>query len=177
MTYDKCAAPHGHHNTGNLMVEHIFHKSRFLVWLIVIASLIFSILLYLSSFKVMGHIIADFSSNMPTKVTDLQYQAVYMLKALDNLFIALTFQIISISHYGLFLSNTPPSESKFLQALHISSYHDVKINILQVSLLILVIIFLEQLVARGAVIETLYLSLSIATMMGAIIFAVKSMRH
>lgn len=125
----------------------------------------------------MGHIIHDFIFNMPVKATDLQYQAVYMLKALDNLFIALTFQVIAFSHYGLFLSDVPPSESKFLRALHISNYHDVKINIFHLSLLVLTIIFLEQLVAQGAVIETLYLAVSIAVVMMAIIFAVKSMRH
>lgn len=158
------------------MIEAVFRNSRYLVWLVVLASMVFAVLLYLSSFKVMLHIICDLALNMPARPGDLQLQAVGMLKALDNLLIAIAFHMVSISHYCFFLSKLPASESPFLKALHIADYHDLKVMLLQVALLILTVVFLERLVEHGSARDTLYLAAGIGIMMFAIAGAIKSIR-
>lgn len=159
------------------MIESIFKNSRYLVWLVVVASMVFAVLLYVSSFKIMGHIVWSLISDMPAKPGDLQLQAVSMLKALDNMLIAIAFQMFGISHYCFFLSDTPASASPFLKVLHVGNYHDLKVMLMQVSLLILTVVFLERLVEHGSALDTLYLAAGIALMMFALVAAIKSMRH
>lgn len=100
-----------------------------------------------------------------------------LLKILDILLIALAFQIISIAHYRFFISNKPTEDSLFLKTLHINNFHDLKIIILQVAALILTIMFLEQVAAVGATLETLYFAVSIAVMLAAVVFTMKSLKH
>lgn len=159
------------------MLENIFRNSRWMVVIIVIVSFIASILLYIASINAVLHFIVGFFKNLPSEPSDVQYQAVMLLKILDVLLIALTFQIISIAHYHFFISAEPNNDSRFLKALHIGSFHDLKIIILQVSSLILVIMFLEQIAAAGATLETLYFAVSIAVVMAAVVLTMKSLRH
>lgn len=85
--------------------------------------------------------------------------------------------MIAIANYRLFISNKPTQESRFLSVLDIHNFHDLKINLLHVSIIILVILFLEQAVLGGANINTFFYGASIAMVLGAIVLAIKSLRH
>ncbi|WP_416192758.1 YqhA family protein [Neisseria sp. CCUG12390] len=159
------------------ILEQIFKNSRLLVFIIVIVSFIASILLYIASINAGLHFIVGFVRELPDTPSKVQYQAVLLLKILDVLLIALTFQIISIAHYHFFISGKTNNDSQFLKALHINSFHDLKIIILQVASLILTIMFLEQVAAVGATLETLYFAVSIAVVMAAVVLTMKSLRH
>lgn len=103
--------------------------------------------------------------------------AVSLLKSLDILLIALAFQIVSIAHHRLFISRSSDTESRFLKAMHVNDFHDLKVILLQVSILILALVFLEQAVEVGATLETLYLALSNGIVIAALVFAIRSMQH
>lgn len=68
-------------------------------------------------------------------------------------------------------------EREFENPLDITSFHDLKITISQVAVLILVILFLEQAVDIGTTIETLYLGVAIGIVVLASVFAWKNMKH
>lgn len=159
------------------MLESLFRNSRFLVIIIVIMSFIASILLYISSISITGNIILEFFQDIPTTPSEGPLKAVKLLKALDVLLIALVFQIISVAHYHFFLSRNQDSKSLFLEVLHIDNYHDLKIIILQVSAIILAIVFLEQAVEVGGSLETLYLAISLALVILSLVFLMRNMKH
>jgi uncharacterized membrane protein YqhA len=95
---------------------------------------------------------------------------------LDLLLIGSTLQVIAVSLYRLFIAPVQVKESKFLSALHIESFHDLKITLVQVAVVILVILFLEQAVESGGTLETLYLGVAIALVMVASTFAWRGMK-
>lgn len=159
------------------MIESLFKNSRFLVFLIVISSMLSSVLLYISAVNIMINIVLDSIVSLPTKPSEGQIKAVMLLKSLDILLIALTFQIVSVAHYHLFISNQPENKSWFLEVFHISNFKDLKIILLKVAVLVLALIFLEQAVEKGATLETLYLSMASALMIFAIGFAIKIFKH
>lgn len=159
------------------MLENLFKNSRFLVLIIVAVSALASLALYFASVYSVLHLLGAFVANLPEKPGEVQYQAVMLLKILDILLIALAFQIISIAHYRFFISHKPTEDSLFLKTLHINNFHDLKIIILQVAALILTIMFLEQVAAVGATLETLYFAVSIAVMLAAVVFTMKSLKH
>jgi len=115
--------------------------------------------------------------NLPTNSDEGKRLAVKLLKVLDTLLIALTFQIIASGLYRLFLGD-PESEAKgLLKAMDIKNFHDLKITLMQVASVIMVILFLEQAVEVGATLETLYFAIAIAVVVCASVFAAKHMRH
>jgi uncharacterized membrane protein YqhA len=66
--------------------------------------------------------------------------------------------------------------STFLNVLNIKSFHDLKITIIQVSVVILVILFLEQAVELGAGLEILYFGSAVALVISASVYATRHMR-
>lgn len=159
------------------MIEKIFKNSRYLVFLTIIVSLISSVTLYTASLNIIFHVLYEFFNNPTVKPLDGQILAVNLLKTLDILLIALSFQMIAIATYRLFISNTPAKESRFLVVLGIKDFHDLEINLMQVSMIILVILFLEQAVEGGANLNTFLYGVAIAMVVVAIVFAIKSLRH
>lgn len=119
----------------------------------------------------------SFFLNPTVKPLEGQILAVNLLKTLDILLIALSFQMIAIASYRLFISNKPTQDSRFLSVLGIHNFHDLKINLMQVSLIILVILFLEQAVEGGANLNTLLYGAAIAMVVGAVVVSIKSLRH
>jgi len=158
------------------VVERIFQSSRFLVLVAVFTTAVSSVLVYLSCLSIVYHITLDFISGTPSTADQGKVLAVNLLKLLDLLLIGITLQVIAVSLYRLFITPLKVGESQFLGALHIRSFHDLKITLVQVSVVILVILFLEHTVDAGASLETLYLGLAIASMIIASTFAWRSMK-
>jgi uncharacterized membrane protein YqhA len=158
------------------VIERIFQSSRFLVLVAVFASAVSSVLIYLSCLSILYHIVLDFFSGPPSTADQGKVLAVKLLKLLDLLLIGITLQVISVSLYRLFITPLKLGQSQFLLALHIKSFHDLKITLVQVAVVILVILFLEHTVESGASLETFYFGASIALMIAASTFAWRQMK-
>ncbi|MCC5879579.1 MAG: YqhA family protein [Idiomarina sp.] len=131
--------------------------------------------LYLSTLIVVWNVVVDVVTQPPGSADGGKRLAVRLLKVLDILLIALTFQIISISLYRLFIKSSSGRPSQFIKVLRINNFHDLKITLLHVTIVILAILFLEQAVEVGAALETLYFGASVAVVIVAIVFATKHM--
>ncbi|MFW6080748.1 MAG: YqhA family protein [Desulfosalsimonas sp.] len=158
------------------MIEKVFQNSRFLVLIAITAASVSAILLYLGSLSVLIHTIMDLSHNIPKTTSSGKMLAVKLLKILDLLLIAITLQMISVSLYRLFITPFRMEKSTFLNVLNIKSFHDLKITIIQVSVVIMVILFLEQAVELGAVVEILYFGSAVALVILASIYASSKMK-
>lgn len=159
------------------MIEKIFRSSRFLVLVAVVASAVSCVLLYGVSINVLWNIALNVLRDLPASGDEGKSLAVSLLKLLDLLLIAITFQIITVSLYRLFIRPISVDESKFLEALDIKSFHDLKVTLSQVAVVILIVLFLEQAVETGASIETLYFGAAIGIVIVASVFAWKNMKH
>jgi len=159
------------------LIEQIFNNSRLLVVVTIVVSSLAAVMLYIVSIHVVFHIVIDFVSLVPSSADGGKRLAVKLLKVLDTLLIAVTFQIIAVSLYRLFIITDATQKSEFLRALSINNFHDLKITLIQVAMVILVIQFLEQAVEIGASVDTLYFGLAIAAVIAAGVWATKSMSH
>ena len=159
------------------MIEKVFRSSRFIVWVAIIICAVSSLLLYVASVNIIFNTTLDIVGDIPTSADSGKNLAVSLLKLLDLLLIAITFQIMALSLYRLFIRRMSVGEEGFEDSLDINSFHDLKITVSQVAVLILVIRFLEQAVEIGGTIETLYLGVSISIVVLASVFAWKNMKH
>ena len=158
-------------------MERILQSSRILVLLTIVVCAAAACLLYLSSAVIVYNIIWETLSQLPDTADLGKRLAVKLLKVLDTLLIALTFQIIATGLYRLFLGDVDNLDKGLLKAMDIKNFHDLKITLMQVASVIMVILFLEQAVEVGATLETLYFGLAIAVVVLASVFAAKQMRH
>lgn len=156
-------------------MEKMFGLSRYLVMVVVLTCLVAAVLLYLSSIFIVAQLVVDVVTDVPTSADSGKRLAVRLLKVLDVSLIAVTFQIIAIGLFRLFISPSPAERSGFLAALQINNFHDLKVTLLQVAVVILVVLFLEQAVEVGATLETLYLGLAFALVIASAVWAAKSM--
>lgn len=158
-------------------MEKLLQSSRILVILTIIVCAASACLLYAASVSIVYGIIIDTVMAIPVKADEGKRLAVKLLKVLDTLLIALTFQIIASALYRLFLTRTVERDKGLLKALDIKSFHDLKITLMQVASVILVILFLEQAVEVGATLETLYFGLAIGFVVLASMVAARLMNH
>ncbi|MFO7859845.1 MAG: YqhA family protein [Desulfosalsimonas sp.] len=158
------------------MIEKIFQSSRYLVLIAIAAASVSAIVLYFGSLSVLIHLLMDLLQEVPTTTESGKMLAVKLLKILDLLLIAITLQTISVSLYRLFITPLRVENSTFLNVLNIKSFHDLKITIIQVSIVILVILFLEQAVELGARSEILYFGSAVALVILASVYATRHMR-
>lgn len=158
------------------MVEKILQGSRFLVFIAVFATAISSVMIYVSCINIIFHMIQDVSSLLPTTANDGKTLAVKLLKLLDLLLIGITFQVIAVSLYRLFITPSKTQDSQFLSAFNIKTFHDLKITLIQVSVVILVILFLEHAVEMGANLDTLYYGLAIGVVIVSASYASRWMK-
>lgn len=156
-------------------MERFFNSSRLLVLVAVLVCAISSVLLYIGTFNIIINIVMDFLRNVPASASSGKSLAVRLLKILDLLLIAITFQIIAVSLYRLFIRPVTMCNSSFLRALDISNFHDLKITLVQVAVVIMVILFLEHVVQYGGTQETLYMGLGIGVVIVASVYAWKGM--
>jgi uncharacterized membrane protein YqhA len=158
------------------MVERILQSSRFLVYVAVFATAILSLMIYLSCANIVFHMVQEVVVNLPSSADQGKTLAVKLLKLLDLLLIGITLQVIAVSLYRLFITPIKVKESHVLNALHIEDFHDLKITLIQVAVVILVILFLEHAVELGGTLETLYLGIAIGIVMAASTFAWRWMK-
>ena len=156
------------------MVETILKSSRFLVLVAVLASAVSAALLYIGSLNIVAHTVIEFSQNLPRTPDQGKLLAVKLLKLLDLVLIGITLHLIAVSLYRLFITPEKVEDSVFLNALHISSFHDLKVTLMQVAVVIMVILFLEHTVEQGASIESLYFGAGIALVIAAATLAWRS---
>lgn len=157
-------------------MEKLFRSSRLLVLVAVVICALSAVLLYVATLNVIGNVVWSFVWNVPESADAGKALAVRLLKILDLLLIAITFQIIAVSLYRLFIRPFSIKQSTFLSALDISSFHDLKITLIQVSVVIMLILFLEQAVQVGGTLETLYFGLAVSVVTLASVYASKSMK-
>ena len=148
-----------------------------MVLVAVLVCAVSSVLLYVSVLNIIFHVILDFARDVPASADSGKSLAVRLLKILDLLLIAITFQIIAVSLNRLFIRPLTVSESLFLSALDIANFHDLKVTVVQVSVVIMVILFLEHLVDNGSSLDTLYMGLAVGIVILAAVFASKSMKE
>ncbi|MEE2025744.1 MULTISPECIES: YqhA family protein [Alkalimonas] len=158
-------------------MEKLLQSSRILVILTIIVCAASACLLYAASVSIVYGIIVDTVLAIPVKADEGKRLAVKLLKVLDTLLIALTFQIIASALYRLFLTKEESKDKGLLKALDIKNFHDLKITLMQVASVILVILFLEQAVEIGATLETLYFGLAVGFVILAVTFAARQMNH
>ncbi|GAB6389542.1 YqhA family protein [Stutzerimonas marianensis] len=156
------------------MIERIFQGSRFLVWVAVATTAVSAVLLYGVSLNTMARILLDLVHEVPNTADASKSLAVKLLKLLDLLFIAISFQLIAVSLYRLFIGTS--NKATTLGPLEADSFHDLKKTLIQVSVVILVILFLEHAVEVGATLETLYLGAAISLVTFSAILAWKNMK-
>ncbi|MCH8478866.1 MAG: YqhA family protein [Wenzhouxiangella sp.] len=159
------------------MIEKWFKSSRLLVLVTVLVSIIAAILLYAANVYIVANIVIDFVQQVPATPDDGKILAVKFLKVLDMLLIAVTFQIIAVGLFRLFIKPDTCEKSTLLAVLEIRDFHDLKITLIQVAIVILVVMFLEQAGEGGASLETLYYGLAIAVIIASAVFAFKGMEH
>lgn len=158
------------------MIDSIFRNSRFFVLVAVLASAISAFLLYIVSLNIVAHIVIDFYHDIPRTADQGKILAVKLLKLLDLMLIGITLHIIAVALYRLFITPDRVESSVFLNALHISSFHDLKVTLMQVAVVIMVILFLEHTVEQGASIDSLYYGGGIALVIAASTLAWRSTR-
>lgn len=158
-------------------MEKFLQSSRILVLLTIVVCAAAACLLYLASAVVVYQIIWETLLQLPATADQGKRLAVKLLKVLDTLLIALTFQIIATGLYRLFLGDHESRDKGLLKAMDIKNFHDLKITLMQVASVIMVILFLEQAVEIGGTLETLYFGLAIAAVILASVFAARQMRH
>ena len=158
------------------MIERVFRSSRFMVWVAVVICAVSSLLLYGASVNITWNTALDVVRDIPVSADDGKSLAVRLLKLLDLLLIAITFQIMAASLYRLFIRPVSDDDRESQNPLDIKSFHDLKITVSQVAVVILVVLFLEQAVEIGATIATLYFGAAIGIIILASVFAWKNMK-
>jgi len=158
-------------------MERLFRSSRLLVMVTVVVGGIAALLLYVASIYIVFNIVVDFIVQLPATADEGKRLAVRLLKVLDTLLIAVTFQIVAIGLFRLFIRPETRSECGLMSALEVRDFHDLKITILQLAIVILVILFLEQTVEAGPSLETLYMGGAIALVIASAVFAFKAMAN
>ena len=104
---------------------------------------------------------------------EVKIVVVKFLKILDVSLIAITFHLISAGFYKLFIQQAIFDNSSFLKTLSINKFHDLKVIILHVSIIVIVILFLEDIVVFGGTLANLYAGISSSLVILAIIFTCK----
>jgi len=158
------------------MIEKLFQSSRYLVLVAVLTSAVSSLILYLLSMNVVVHMLLDLLQQVPSSSDEGKLVAVRLLKVLDLLFIAITFQMIAVSLYRIFITPMRIEDSTFLRALNVKSFHDLKVTLLQVSIVILMILFLEQAVEAGGSLETLYFGIAVGLVTFSAVYACRALK-
>lgn len=109
-----------------------------------------------------------YATNFEVKIVVVKF-----LKILDVSLIAITFHLISAGFYKLFIQQAIFDNSSFLKTLSINKFHDLKVIILHVSIIVIVILFLEDIVVFGGTLANLYAGISSSLVILAIIFTCK----
>lgn len=157
------------------MQNKLFFITKTFITLVVISSFLAAISLYIAVVFLTYNVISDFFSNFPFNTLDVKSLVVKFFKILDMSLIAITFQVVSLGIYRLFINNNIPNDI-FSNTLKIKNIHDLKSILLQVSVVILVVMFLENVVEIGAGIDIFYLGASISLVIFSAVLSWKFMK-
>lgn len=158
------------------MVERLLGSTRYLVVITVVVSVLSALLLYVVAVTLLVDVLRETILNLPRQADVGKEIAVRLLKVLDILLIAVTFQIMAIGLYRLFISkqelSAAPDDLR-TGRLQISNFHQLKATVLHLAIVILVIQFLERAVnvSVGAGLETLYFGVATALVIAAAVWA------
>lgn len=152
-------------------MEKFLNTSRFLVLITVVVCLVAAVILYILSIILMGQLAVSIFEALPIDTSAGKLIAVTLLKVLDILLIAVTFQIIGIGFYRLFIAET----EKLPNAAEAEDFNLLKAAVLRLGIVILIILFLEQAVDKGPSLDTLYFGIAIALMIFAATWAADRM--
>ena len=129
------------------MIECIFQGSRALVLIAVFVTAVSSLLLYASRLNVLANVVLDFARQVPAMVAEGKVLAVQFLKLL-NLDHAAPYRgepLLAVRDAA-----ARARQCIAIYALQITTFHDLEITLAPVAVVIMVILFLEQIVANGA---------------------------
>lgn len=156
------------------MIQKVFRSSRFLVLIAVAICSLAAVMLYAAGISIIAQLLLELvETGLPATADGGKGLVVDLLKTFDTLLIAVTFQIIAASLYKIFIAPDTIADSMMLRTLHIDDFHDLKVILIQIAVVIMVILFLEQAVEVGATLETLYFGVAIALVILASVFAWK----
>lgn len=163
------------------MIEKVLSRSRWLVMITVVISLLSAVLLYATSIVSMVKIIMEVVNN-PLVVMGEDYSkltVVRLLKMLDILLIAVTLQIIAMGLYRLFVNQNAQEtvEIENIGNLRIQDFHQLKATVIHMTTVILVIIFLEKAVQQGANLDLLYFGLAVGFVIFTSVWAADKIIH
>ncbi|WP_111643430.1 YqhA family protein [Marinimicrobium alkaliphilum] len=157
-------------------MEKLFHSSRFVVLVAVMVTAVSAALLYFVSITLLINVVSGVFLNVPSTTDQGKNLVVSLLKLLDITLIAITLHLVSVSLFRLFITPVKAAKSAFLNILNIKSFHDLKITIIHVSVVVLTILFLERAVEEGASLDTLYFGAAISMVIWASVYASGKMR-
>lgn len=163
------------------MIERVLSRSRWLVMITVVISLLSAVLLYATSIVNMIKMFMEIFYN-PLVVVGEDYSkitVVRLLKMLDILLIAVTLQIIAMGLYRLFVNQNAKetAEIENVGNLRIQDFHQLKATVIHMTTVILVIIFLEKAVQQGATLDLLYFGLAVGFVIFTSVWAADKIIH
>jgi uncharacterized membrane protein YqhA len=143
------------------MLEKILQKSRYLVILTVVITLLCAVVLYVitSVSAIMAMYEALTSGDWSTTATKVI--AVTLLKVVDMFLICIGLQVIAAGVYKLFIND----QIILPAAMNSSSFIELKLSLVRISSLVLLIMFVERAVDLGPSRELLEYGIAIAVIM------------
>lgn len=148
------------------MLEKALRSSVYLAYVTVVLAMLSAIILYLNAALLMGNILFTAAGEDAYNWEAARRSAVSLLKVWDLLLIAASFQIMSTGAYKLFIN----SKVAQIGPVAIASFDDLKNILVSISMVVLVILFLEAAIMLGPSLELLYFGAGIALVILACTF-------
>ena len=150
-------------------MEKWLSRSRTLTYVTVILAMLAALLLYIFAGIVFVQVVWNTLSGHFWDSETIKASSVGLLKMMDLLLIAASFQIMAHGMYRLFIQSSYSSEGP----LHVSSFKDLKHSLVNIASIVLVIFFVENAVRLGAGREILELGIAIAIVIAAAGWAIR----
>ncbi len=150
-------------------MEKWLSRSRALAYVTVVLAMLAALLLYLFAGIVFIQVVWNTLSGHFWTNETIKASSVGLLKMMDLLLIAASFQIMSHGMYRLFIHSSYTSEGP----LHVTSFKELKHSLVNIASIVLVIFFVENAVRLGAGREILELGIGIAAVIAAAGWAIR----
>lgn len=144
-------------------MENLLRHSTFLVYFTVVIAMISAVILYIAATLLLGDIIITALSNGIWGWESARLTAVSLLKVWDLLLIAASFQIMSTGMYKLFLN----PKCAQIGPSTVETFDDLKYVLVSLSIVVLVILFLERAIMMGPSRELLEFGVAVAVVIVA----------
>ncbi|MEC9481794.1 MAG: YqhA family protein [Halomonas sp.] len=150
-------------------MEKWLKRSRKLTYVTVVLAMLAALLLYIFAGIVFMHVIWNTLSGNFWSSETIKASSVGLLKMMDLLLIAASFQIMAHGMYRLFIQSSYTSEGP----LYVASFKDLKHSLVNIASIVLVIFFVENAVKLGAGRAILELGIGVAVVIAAAGWAVR----